>query len=268
MAQVTVITGGSGGLGQALARALASRGHLLVLAGRRKEALEGVAASLNTETLVLPTDVRRRAQVEHLRDAALARFGKVDVWINAAGRGIRRSVLELGERELDELVAVNARSALFAMQAIVPHFQARGEGHLINVSSLLSRVPWEVGRAGYDAAHAALNALTADLRLELRQSHPGVRVTLVIAGRIATGFAERAIGAGSAAEPEGGPPPESPEEVAEVIAQAIEEPAAEVYTRPALARLAQRYLSEVELFEPEGAAEPLRSRLPRPGSRG
>src|ERR687893_439014 len=73
-----------------------------------------------------------RAEVERLRDEALRAFGRVDVWINNAGRGISRPVLELTDQDVDEMMSVNVKSALYGMQAIVPHFQERGEGHLIN----------------------------------------------------------------------------------------------------------------------------------------
>jgi NADP-dependent 3-hydroxy acid dehydrogenase YdfG len=74
------------------------------------------------------TDVTKRSDVERLRDRALEAFGRVDVWVNNAGRGIDRSVLELTEQDLDEMMEVNVKSALYGMQAVVPHFQERGPG--------------------------------------------------------------------------------------------------------------------------------------------
>src|SRR5205823_11482986 len=99
-------------------------------------------------------DVTRREDVKRLRDEALAAFGSVDVWVNNAGRGINASVLELTDEQFDQMMAVNVKSALYGMQAIVPHFQERGRGHLINVSSFLSRVPIASYWSAYNVAMA------------------------------------------------------------------------------------------------------------------
>ena len=71
------------------------------------------------------------------------------------------------------MMAVNVKSALYGMQAIVPHFIERGRGQIVNVSSFLSRVPFATFRSGYNAAKAALNALTANARVDLARAHPG-----------------------------------------------------------------------------------------------
>ena len=251
MTKTIVITGASAGIGAALARHLGRQGHQLVLAARRGPELARVAAECGTATEVVVADVRRRADVERLRDAALRRFGHVDVWVNNAGRGITRAVLDLSDDDVDEMMAVNVKSALYGMQAIVPHFQERGEGHLINVSSFLGRVPFVAVRSAYNAAKHALNALTANLRMELRNSHPGVHVSLVMPGVVRTEFAANALGG---TVPSGGPPGQTAEEVAAVIAGLIEHPVAEVYTNPASAEMARRYYQDVEAFEVQSSA--------------
>ena len=139
--KVVVVTGASAGIGAALARALGARGDCVVLAARHREELERLAREIGDHALAVPTDVTVRADVERLRDAALERFGHVDVWVNNAGRGIVRPALELTDEDFDEIMAVNVKSALYGAQAIVPHFRSRGRGHLINVSSFLGRVP-------------------------------------------------------------------------------------------------------------------------------
>src|ERR1700741_2982185 len=121
--RVVVITGASSGIGAELARQLGRRGDALVLAARSEEALRAVAAEIGGRTHVVRTDVTARADIERLRDEAIDAFGHVDVWVNNAGRGINRPVLELTEQDFDEMMAVNVKSALYAMQAIVPHFQ-------------------------------------------------------------------------------------------------------------------------------------------------
>jgi short-subunit dehydrogenase len=179
----------------------------------------------------------------------------VDVWVNNAGRGITRLVLDLTDDDVDEMMAVNVKSALYGMQVIVPHFQKRGEGHLINVSSFLGRVPFVAFRSAYNAAKHALNALTANLRMDLRNSHPGIRVSLVMPGVVRTAFAANALGSlPGGGPPAGGPPGQTAEEVAAVIAEVIERPVAEVYTNPASAEMARRYYQDVAAFEAQSSA--------------
>src|SRR5437588_4977084 len=100
--KVIVITGASSGIGAAAAEELAKRGHKIVLAARRQEALEEVAARIGEEALVVTADVTHRKDVERLRDTAIRHFGHIDVWINNAGRGMSRSVLEITDTDLDE----------------------------------------------------------------------------------------------------------------------------------------------------------------------
>src|SRR5436853_1796063 len=89
-----VITGASGGIGAALAIALGGQGHRVALAARREPELRAVAARAGGGAIIVPTDVTRRADVERLRDRAIAELGHVDVWVNNAGRGITKPVLE------------------------------------------------------------------------------------------------------------------------------------------------------------------------------
>ncbi len=139
--KVTVITGASGGIGAALAKQLGARGHRLVLAARREKELKQIASQAGTEVLPVATDVTRRRDVERLRDLALKEYGHVDVWVNNAGRGITKTVMDLTEQEFDDIVGVVLKSVFYGMQTIIPHFQERSQGHLINVSSFLGRVP-------------------------------------------------------------------------------------------------------------------------------
>jgi short-subunit dehydrogenase len=246
MKRTIVITGASAGIGAATARRLAS-GNQLVLAARREKELSDVATE--THGLAVTADVTKRPDVERLRDEAIRKFGSIDVWINNAGRGITRNVLDLTDEDFDEMMLVNVKSALYGMQAIVPHFISRGRGHLINISSFLGRVPIAAHRSAYNAAKAALNALTANLRADLQREHPEIHVSLVMPGLVATEFARNVIGTASAAPPPwvtgGGMKPQSAEEVADAIANVIEHPRAEVYTNPASPEMAKRYFEEL-----------------------
>ena len=238
-----VITGASSGIGAAMARRLGRDGHQLALAARRADALRAVVAEIDAAAITVVTDVTRRADVERLRDEALRAFGSVDVWINNAGRGISRSVLDLTDADVDEMMAVNVKSALYGMQAIVPYFVERGRGHLINISSFLARVPIAAHRSAYNAAKAALNALTMNLRADVASK--GVEVSIVMPGLVATDFARNVIGTPSAVPPQWTPnaamTPQTADEVAEAVAELIEHPRAEIYTNPASAEMARRW---------------------------
>ncbi len=248
--KIIVITGASSGIGAELARQLAAQGHRLALAARREAELGEVASQCGPETLAVVTDVRRREDVERLRDRAIERFGHVDVWINNAGRGIGRPVLDLTDEDVDEIMAVNLKSALYGMQAIVPHFKERGTGHLVNVSSFLARVPLATIRSVYSASKAALNSLTANLRMDLRREYPNIHVSVVMPGLVATEFAGNALGRTPAvAPPPGVMKPQSAEEVAAAIVKLIDHPVPEIYTNPAQAEVARRYYEDVGAFE-------------------
>ena len=147
------------------------------------------------------------------------------------------------------MMAVNVKSALYGMQAIVPHFIARGDGHLINVSSFLSRVPIATYRSAYNAAKAALNALTANLRMDLAVSHPAIHVSLVMPGLVATEFGRNAIGGVAPRPAAGAAPAQSVEDVARAIVDLIHHPVAEIYTNPAQAAVVRRYFEDVAAFE-------------------
>ncbi|HEX4682150.1 MAG TPA: SDR family NAD(P)-dependent oxidoreductase [Gemmatimonadaceae bacterium] len=258
MPKTIVITGASAGIGAGLARRFAADGHALILAARRKEPLEAVARAAeqagSPRTIAVEADVTKRRDVERLADRAVAELGAFDVWINNAGRGITRQVLDLSDGDIDEMMAVNVKSALYGMQAAGEHFVARGSGHIINVSSFLGRVPMATQRSAYNAAKAALNALTANLRVDLGQKHPNIHVTLVMPGMVGTEFGRNALGSPADTPIYSGPYVQSVEQVADIIAGVIDKPVAEVYTNPASAGMAQSYFADVAAFEAKGAA--------------
>ncbi|MEI8255761.1 MAG: SDR family oxidoreductase, partial [Deltaproteobacteria bacterium] len=228
--RVVVITGASAGIGVALAERLAARGARVVLAARGEEALLAIVKRIGEDrALAVTADVTRRADVARIVESALARFGQIDVWVNNAGRGITRAVADLTDEDLDEMFLVNVKSALYGVQAVLPHFRERGRGHIVNVSSMLGRIPFVSGRAAYSASKHALNALTANLRMDLRAQHPGIHVTLVLPGVVATGFGSNALHGGMDSRKMPGAQPV--EEVADAIIAGIETPRAEVYTR-------------------------------------
>jgi len=240
--KVIVITGASIGIGAALAAEVARRGARgIVLAARRETELAALARQLGPTALAVPTDVTVRAEVERLRDRTLERFGQLDVIVNNAGRGISRAVSELTDADIDDMMTMNVKSVLYGIQAVLPHFRERKRGHIITVSSGLSRFPFASIRSAYSASKAAVNLLMGSLRMELRAEFPEIYCTTVMPGVVATDFGKNALHGGMDSRTL--PSAQPVEEVAQVIANAIEKPVAECYTRPHMRELAARYFS-------------------------
>ncbi len=230
MAPVVVITGASGGIGAATAELLGARGKSVALVARRRAELEAIAARCGADAFPIVADATRREEIQRVIEATMTRFGRIDVWINNIGQGITRMPSELTDQDVDEMMRVNVKSALYGMQEILPHFRERGTGHIINLSSMLGRIPYATYRAAYTAAKHYLNALTANFRDELSQTHPGIRISLVSPPAVRTDFGLHAM--------HGGPDSrslsrsQSAEETARAIAWVIETGAADAYTTP------------------------------------
>ena len=236
-----VITGASAGIGAALAELLAARGDGVVLVARRQRELEEVASRCAGRAHPIVADVGSREEVRRVVRESIARLGHVDVWVNNAGRGITRQVSQLTDDDVDEMMRVNVKSALYGMQEILPHFVERGTGHIINVSSMLGRVPMATFRSAYNGAKHFLNAITANLRDELREQHPGITVSLVSPGVVATEFGSNAAYGGPDSRTL--PMSQPVEEVAEVIARVIDTRATDVYTRAGMRQMVVDYFS-------------------------
>jgi NADP-dependent 3-hydroxy acid dehydrogenase YdfG len=228
---VVVVTGASGGIGAALSREVARRSGTVVLAARRADELEEVARSLGGPSAVVRADVTRRDDVARILETAVDRFGHVDVWVNNAGRGITRNVLDLTDDDVDAIVRDNVKSALYGMQIAVPHFKERRRGHVVNVSSMLGRIPFAGFRSVYSASKAALDSLSETLRSDLAKDFPDIPVTVVYPGVVHTDFGLNALGGG--VDSRSIPGAQTAEEVATVMADAIERRRnGDVYTRP------------------------------------
>jgi short-subunit dehydrogenase len=248
--KVVIITGASAGIGLAVAELAVARGARVVLAARRQAELDAAAARLGDRAIAVVADVTRRADNELLRDKALAAFGQIDAFVANAGRGISRMVSELTDEDIDDMITVNVKSLLYAIQAVLPHFKEKKRGQIVAISSGLARFPFAPQRSAYSASKAAVNLLMASLRGELRaQGLDNIYATTVMPGVVATDFGKNALHGGVDNAKLPGAQPVS--EVAEVIVDVLEKPRAEVYTRPQMRQLAEKYYSADDVAEIE-----------------
>jgi NADP-dependent 3-hydroxy acid dehydrogenase YdfG len=145
--KVIVITGASGGIGAAAAERLAKEGAMLALVARRETELREVALRCGDNAMAIVADMTQRDEVRRVVRETLDRFGRIDVWINNVGQGISRLPSELTDDDVDLVMKVNVKSAIYGMQEVLPHFRERGDGQIINISSMLGRIPMAVFRS-------------------------------------------------------------------------------------------------------------------------
>ncbi len=243
--KIIVITGASMGIGAALALQVGQQQAIPVLVARSRVELEAVAAAAHPLALAIVADVTQRADVQRVVAEALQRFGRIDAWVNNVGRGISRPVAQLSDDDIDAMMAVNVKSALYGIQAVLPHFQERGTGHIINVSSMLGRIPFASIRSAYSASKAFLNSLTINLRMDLRHDYPNIHVSTVYPGVVATEFGLRALGGGM--DSRHFPGAATAEEIAAAIIGCLQTPRADVYTRPGQHAQVAAYFSAADV---------------------
>ncbi|HAF14002.1 MAG TPA: oxidoreductase [Blastocatellia bacterium] len=184
--KVVMITGASSGIGRGLAVELARRGAKLGLVARRAETLDEVVREIEgagSEGLALPADVQSEQSVRLAADKLRADFGRIDVLIANAGIGPTKDAAELRGEEVAEVMKVNVIGAANSVSAVVPEMVARGEGHLVAISSLAAYRGLPKS-AAYCASKAAVSAFFESLRLDLEPR--GVDVTIIHPGFIKT----------------------------------------------------------------------------------
>lgn len=182
--KVVVITGASSGLGEAAARHLAERGARVALAARRTERLEALADEITEsggEALPVTTDVTEREQVQALVDAAVDKFGRIDVMLNNAGIMPASRLDQLKVDEWDQMIDVNLKGVLYGIAAALPYMREQSSGHIINVASDAGHKvhPTE---AVYAATKHAVRAISEGLRQEVKPY--GLRTTIISPGAV------------------------------------------------------------------------------------
>ncbi|HUC61917.1 MAG TPA: SDR family oxidoreductase [Alphaproteobacteria bacterium] len=184
--KIAVITGASSGLGEATARHLAAEGASVVLGARRRERIEALAREIEArggKALALATDVTRPDEVKRLVDAAVERFGRIDVMINNAGLMPHSPLERLKIEDWDRMIDVNIKGVLYGIAAALPHMKRQKSGHFVNVSSVAGH-KIRPGIAVYAATKHAVLALSEGLRQEVKPYN--IRTTVISPGAVAT----------------------------------------------------------------------------------
>jgi len=193
---VAIVTGGSKGIGLAIARALLEHGGQVAISGRSDADLKKAAQSLGgghsstapgaARVLAVRADVREPADAERLVAETIARFGGLDVLVNNAGIGKFANVAEMSVDDWRQILDTNLSGVFYCTRAALPELRRRGGGYIVNISSLAGKNAF-TGGAAYCASKAGLNQFSEALMQEVR--HDNIRVSYVMPGSVATGFA-------------------------------------------------------------------------------
>lgn len=192
--RVAAVTGAGGGLGRALAFELARRGCALALCDLDSSALESTrreCEALGVETTARTLDVSDRAGVYAWADEVVAEHGRVDLVINNAGATVVATARNLTLTELEWLMGVNFWGVVHGTKAFLPHLEASGSGHVVNISSAFGLIGYP-GQAAYSASKFAVRGFTEALAMELHVEGVPVQAHVVHPGGVATGIARNA----------------------------------------------------------------------------
>jgi len=223
--KVAIVTGGSRGIGLAIARALVAEGVHVSITGRTEASLAQARTMLEGagpgKIEAQQADVRRYADMERVVAITVARFGGLDVLVNNAGIGGFVNVADMTPERWSEVIDTNLTGVFNACQASLPRLRERGGGFILNISSLASKNPF-AGGAAYCASKSGLNAFSDALMQEVR--YENIRVSCVMPGSVATGFSDGHEGRGADWKI-------APDDVAEVVMSLLHQPARSLASR-------------------------------------
>jgi len=184
--RVAIVTGGSSGIGAAVARRLAQGGAKVVVAARREDQGQAVAAGLKAmggEGHFIRTDVAKTADIKALVDGAVARFGRLDIAVNNAGISGQSNtpIAGIEEKTWDEVMNVNVKAVFLGMKYQIPAMlKTAGKGAIVNLASIYGSRPSDVGHAAYATSKHAVIGLTRSAAVDYARA--GIRVNTVSPG--------------------------------------------------------------------------------------
>jgi NAD(P)-dependent dehydrogenase (short-subunit alcohol dehydrogenase family) len=212
--KVAIVTGGSRGIGRAIAERLAREGARVAICGRRQKSVDEAVAGLSAagEAFGMAADVSKLDDVREFISDVERRFGAVHILVNNAGAGAFRSVADLEPAEWERMIGLNLSGVYYCCHQVLPIFRKNPGGDVINISSLAGKNAF-AGGAGYNASKFGLTGLSEAMMLDHRQE--GVRVSYIMPGSVDTEFG------GSAA---GGDWKIAPEDIAEIVVTLLRMP--------------------------------------------
>jgi len=186
--QIILITGASNGIGKQLAIDFAKRGAVVIGCGRSIARLKAVLKEVrqtSPASAMMGCDVSDAEQVHGMIEKILTDFGRVDILINNAGIGMRKPFAETSLSIIEEIMRINYFGAVYCTHELLPSMIARGDGHIVNISSVAGKIG-TLNMAAYCASKFAMNGWSESLYHELKPF--GVSVSLVCPGPVHTGF--------------------------------------------------------------------------------
>ena len=186
---VAIVTGGSKGIGLAIARAFLERGLQVAISGRSAADLEQAVRQLGggDGVLAVTSDVRKPQDAQRLVDETVRRFGGLDVLVNNAGVGTFARIADMTLEDWQRVLDTNLSGVFYCCRAAIPAMKARGAGFIVNISSLAGKNSF-IGGGAYCASKAGLNSFSETLMQEVR--HDNIRVSYVMPGSVLTGFGD------------------------------------------------------------------------------
>src|SRR3954452_5814717 len=230
---VALVTGASSGIGDATARRLAEHGASVVVVARRRDRLDTLVSeivSAGGTALAVEADITDRDQADRAVQAAVDRFGRLDILINNAGLMLLGPVVGADVAEWERMIAINQNGLLYVTHAALPHLLAaaqdelRGVADIVNISSIAGRQAWP-NFGVYNMTKFGVNGFTEALRQEVTQKH--VRVGVLEPGAVATELVSHnneQVQADLAADADQIPEPLEPKDIADGITYMVTRP--------------------------------------------
>ena len=218
--KTAIVTGGSRGIGLAIARALITSDVNVMITGTKQQPLTEAVRGLGAMAMAQTADVRDYPSVERAFNAAAAHFGGIDILINNAGVGVFTPVADMSVEQWHAVIDTNLTGVFYCCRAVLPHLKKRGGGWIVNISSLAAKNAFPEA-AAYCASKSGLNAFSEALMQEVR--HDGVRVAYVMPGSVNTNFGGH--------QTAGADWKLSPDDVAEVVVDLLAHPARSLPSR-------------------------------------
>jgi 3-oxoacyl-[acyl-carrier protein] reductase len=217
--KVAIVTGGSRGIGKAVAIALAKKGYNVVICSRNKDELNKAKEELekfNVKVLAIKCDVRHYKQVKNLVKKTIKEFGRIDILINNAGIALKKNVVDMSEEEWDNVIDTNLKGPFLFTKEVLPFMIRQKSGCIVNISSGAGKTGFAEFSA-YCASKFGLIGFTESLAKEVKNF--GIRVYAICPGPVATKMQEEIVGK---MYPLIKPFIQKPEDVAKFVIEAIE----------------------------------------------